>query len=79
SAESDMFFYIVCALFLLNAFTTEAAVTTKAPCVDRGGEEYCSVHTGSPDYICTNVMISTTLHRSSVPNHVVFVCEVYRK
>ncbi|XGW25585.1 hypothetical protein V3C99_006747, partial [Haemonchus contortus] len=56
SAAFNMFFYIVCALFLLNAFTTEAAVTTKAPCVDRGGEAYCSVHSGSPDYICTNVM-----------------------
>ncbi|XGW25560.1 hypothetical protein V3C99_006733, partial [Haemonchus contortus] len=56
SKELDMFFFIVCALFLLNAFATEAAVTTKAPCVDRGGEAYCSEHTGSPDYICTNVM-----------------------
>uniref|UniRef100_A0A7I4YQM0 ShKT domain-containing protein n=1 Tax=Haemonchus contortus TaxID=6289 RepID=A0A7I4YQM0_HAECO len=56
SAASEMFFYIVCALLLLNAYTTEAAVTTEAPCVDRGGEAYCSEHTGSPDYICTNVM-----------------------
>uniref|UniRef100_A0A7I5EBT6 ShKT domain-containing protein n=1 Tax=Haemonchus contortus TaxID=6289 RepID=A0A7I5EBT6_HAECO len=55
SAAFDMFFYIVCALFLLNAFTTEAAVTTQAPCVDRGGEAYCAEHTGSPDYICTNI------------------------
>uniref|UniRef100_A0A7I4YNY8 ShKT domain-containing protein n=1 Tax=Haemonchus contortus TaxID=6289 RepID=A0A7I4YNY8_HAECO len=40
SAEIAMFFYIVCALFLLNAFAN-GAETTKFPCYDAGGEQFC--------------------------------------
>nr|CDJ84442.1 Metridin ShK toxin domain containing protein [Haemonchus contortus] len=41
SAKLNMFFYIVCALFLINAFTSEAETTTKFPCYDAGGEQFC--------------------------------------
>ncbi|KAK6012567.1 shTK domain protein [Ostertagia ostertagi] len=34
-----MFFYILCALFLLNAFTAEAQ--KEEPCEDEGGEQFC--------------------------------------
>ncbi|KAK6021517.1 hypothetical protein OSTOST_12810 [Ostertagia ostertagi] len=34
-----MFFYLVCTLFLLNAFTTEAQ--SSEPCQDQGGEQFC--------------------------------------
>uniref|UniRef100_A0A7I4YQ17 ShKT domain-containing protein n=1 Tax=Haemonchus contortus TaxID=6289 RepID=A0A7I4YQ17_HAECO len=39
AAQFDMIFYIVCALFLLNAFTTEAAAYER--CLDEAPPEYC--------------------------------------
>ncbi|KAK6011047.1 shTK domain protein [Ostertagia ostertagi] len=48
-----MFFYVVCALLLLNAFTE--AQPSVVPCADQGGESFClgPYHAGqcsSPDF-----------------------------